>query len=330
MILTGDVIPMLRTLPSSSVQCCVTSPPYWGLRDYGVPGQIGLETTFDEFLAKLVGVFAEVHRVLKADGTLWINMGDSYNSGSRPKDLIGQPWRLAFALQDTGWYLRQDIIWHKPNAMPESVRDRCTKAHEYLFLLSKSRRYYWNFDAMQEPTSGTAKPRGKGTNPKAMKTPDGWDTSRGRGHGTIHAEGREKGKTPGKNSRIHTSPQSRQNKSFSAAVRGLVETRNKRSVWTVPTHPYKEAHFATFPPALIEPCILVGSRPGDTILDPFGGSGTTGQVAAAHGRDFILIELNPQSVALAEDRVSQPLKPRKSAAPRRAPVIPLQTEFNLA
>lgn len=339
----GDALEMLRTLPDESVQCCVTSPPYWGLRDYGCAGQIGLEPTIDEFISKLVEVFREVRRVLKSDGTAWVNMGDAYasspgkhspddkigskqatNSGSvargdkvspglKPKDLIGQPWMLAFALRADGWYLRSDIIWNKSNPMPESVSDRPTKSHEYLFLLTKSERYYYDFEAIKEPVTGNAHARGDGVNPKSKwKTPDGWDTSSGDGgHGTIHREGREKGKTPGKNSRIHSAknvggrpPQSRQNESFSAAVRCLVDTRNKRSVWTVPTHPYSDAHFATYPPDLIKPCILAGSRPGDTVLDPFGGSGTTGAVALELGRRACLIELNPDYIPLIERRTS--------------------------
>ena len=340
-IIQGDAAEKLRELPSESVQCCVTSPPYWGLRDYGCSGQIGLEPTLNEFISRLVDVFREVRRVLKKDGTAWVNMGDAYagsglsggtsaaeNTGTivhrgaigkgrmspaglKPKDLIGQPWMLAFALRADGWWLRQDIIWHKPNPMPESITDRCTKVHEYLFLLSKSERYFFDAEAIKEPVTGNSHARGYGVNPKAKwKTPDGWDTSSGNGgHGTIHREGREKRKIPGKNSRMNSAknvggrpPQARQNESFSAAVKGLVETRNKRTVWTVATFPCKEAHFATYPPALITPCILAGSRPGDTIIDPFGGSGTTGQVALEHGRKAILIELNPDYIPLIERR----------------------------
>jgi DNA modification methylase len=323
-IRVGDAIEQLSLLSDESVQCCVTSPPYWGLRDYGVTGQIGLEATPEAFLEKMVAVFEQVRRVLRKDGTCWINMGDSYASnaggysetgsrgatscprisagtmsaivqnrkrlpasGLKAKDLCGMPWRLAFALQAAGWYLRCDIIWHKPNPMSESVRDRPTKSHKYLFLLSRNERYYFDAEAIKEPVTGNAHTRGNGVNPKAYKMPDGWDTGPG-AHGAFHRNGREKGKTPGRNSRIHMDRDNehaarakhpRQNASFSAAVRGLVEKRNKRSVWTVATAPYKEAHFATFPPKLIRPCILAGTKLGDLVLDPFGGSGTTAMVA---------------------------------------------------
>ena len=345
MILTGHVFDILPTLPSDSVQCIVTSPPYWGLRDYGVAGQLGLEPTFAEYLANQVAVFRECLRILKPDGTLWMNMGDSYArnggvgkagtnaqvtntktniqrrnckvpTGWKEKELIGQPWRLAFALQESGWYLRQDIIWAKPNALPESVQDRCTKSHEYLFLLTKKARYYYNAEAIKEPVTGTAHARGSGVNPKAgYKTPTGWDTTPG-SHGTIHKAGR--------------TTEARQNSRFSAAVRGLVETRNKRSVWNIPSKAYKGAHFATFPPALVLPCILAGSRPGDTVLDPYGGSGTVGAVAKEHGREFILIELNAEYVALAQARLAAPkIAPRS----RRQPTSPIESQptlFSLA
>ena len=284
----------MKLLPDASAQTCVTSPPYFGLRDYGVDGQIGLEPTPDEFVASLVTVFREVRRVLRDDGTLWLNLGDSYArtggtdrkvpetarvgstrntmtqmgdrtskapSGLKGKDLIGVPWRVAFALQADGWYLRQDIIWHKPNPMPESVRDRCTKAHEYIFLLSKSPRYYFDSEAIKEPASAPPKKCG----PKN-------DASRN-----------DSGRT--------------------GIVRGDGETRNRRSVWTVSTKPFGEAHFATFPPALIEPCILAGSRLGDTVLDPFGGAGTTGLVAQQHGRNAVLTEINPEYAEIARRRI---------------------------
>lgn len=327
MILQGDCLESLRTLPDESVHCVVTSPPYWGLRDYGCAGQIGLEATVTEFISRLVDVFAEVRRVLRQDGTCWVNMGDSYASnggsgwqgktgersdrrftatrnsvglreanrrpphGLKPKDLIGQPWRLAFALQADGWYLRQDIIWHKPSPMPESVRDRCTKAHEYLFLLTKSEQYHWDFEAMREPVNGTAHASGSGVNAK-IKHPDGWASHKG-SHGTIHKDGRERGATRPK-----------QNASFSAAVTQTVESRNRRSVWTIPSEPYSEAHFATFPTALVRPCILAGCPVGGTVLDPFGGSGTTGSVALELGRKYILCELNPKYVELASARLA--------------------------
>jgi DNA modification methylase len=347
-ILQGDVREVLKTLPDESVHCVVTSPPYWGLRDYGVEGQIGLESSPSEYLTHMVDVFREVRRTLRDDGTLWVNMGDSYASGDRatyrsgasdnkgqqvqddmprpktppglkPKDLVGMPWRLAFALQADGWFLRQDIIWHKPNPMPESVRDRCTKAHEYIFLLAKFERYYYDFERILEPVNGTAHARGDGVNPKcyngssfttgktaaphenvgqgprrAYKMPDGWDTGPG-AHGSFHRNGREKGKTP----------KSKQNESFSAAVAGLVEARNKRSIWTVPTQAFPEAHFATFPEELIKPCVLAGCPAGGTVLDPFFGSGTTGLVARAQGCKCIGIELNPDYIKIAERRLAQ-------------------------
>jgi DNA modification methylase len=320
MILHGNCLDVLKTLEPESVQMCVTSPPYWGLRDYGVDGQIGLEDSPELFIEQMVAVFREVRRVLKKDGTLWMNLGDSYagsskgrNSdgihycltdlqasnkgavsgklkksqaeGLKPKDMVGIPWLVAFALRADGWYLRQDIIWHKPNPMPESVRDRCTKAHEYIFLFSKSERYFYDFEAIKEPVTGNAHDRGSGVNHK-LRTPSGWDTGPGSHKGL---SGRYKPK---------------QNESFSAAVTGLVEKRNKRSVWTVPTHPFPEAHFATYPPALIEPCILAGSKAGDIVLDPFFGAGTTGLVAQNNERKYIGIELNPEYIKIAEKRLS--------------------------
>lgn len=244
-VLVGDALMNLRTLPDESVQCVVTSPPYWGLRDYGANGQLGLEATPDLYVATMVEIFREVWRVLRPDGTLWLNMGDGYQG----KDLMGMPWRLAFALQADRWWLRCDIIWHKPNPMPESVTDRPTKSHEYLFLLTKSDRYYYDAEAIKEDVTGNAHARGDGVNPKAQnwKTPDGWDTSKGNGgHGSFHKEGREKGRP-------------RQNASFSGAVNELVGSRNKRTVWTIASQAFAEAHFATYPEALVEPCILAGT-----------------------------------------------------------------------
>lgn len=269
-VLVGDCVSSMALLQSESVHCCVTSPPYFGLRDYGHDNQIGLERTPEEFVCKLVKVFQEVRRVLRNDGTLWLNIGDSYNGsggqGSKPnimskeaaegrggkairvngikaKDMIGIPWMLAFALRADGWYLRQDIIWHKPNPMPESVQDRCTRAHEYLFLLSKSSKYYYDNEAMQEPALCT---------------------------------------------------------SFKTANR---ETRNKRSVWSVQPCSYGGAHFATFPPDLIEPCILAGSPEGGTVIDPFSGSGTTGLVSQRFNRNAILCELNAEYADIARKRI---------------------------
>lgn len=271
----GDCRDVMRQLITDGVkvQTCVTSPPYFGLRDYGHSQQLGLETSIDKYIANMVEVFNLVRDLLADDGTVWVNMGDSYTSGNRKsrdpgqskmhpaftgnhnratteraptpkglkaKDLIGVPWRLAFALQASGWHLRQDIIWHKPNPIPESVRDRCTKAHEYIFLLSKRKQYYFNQDAIREPAKS------------------------------------DKG-----------------------------STANKRSVWTVTTKPYKGAHFATFPPALIEPCILAGARIGDIVLDPFFGSGTTGEVAQKLNRRWIGIEINEEYKALQENRIAR-------------------------
>ena len=299
-ILVGDCRALLATIADASIQTCVTSPPYFGLRDYGVDGQIGLEPTPDQFVQQLVVVFREVRRVLRDDGTLWLNLGDSYAAnrgyqvpstkggpkhsqsqaaggkgsvvpdGLKPKDLIGIPWRVAFALQADGWYLRQDIIWHKPNPMPESVRDRCTKAHEYIFLLSKSQNYYFDSESMQEPATGRAP-----GNVKPTKAGREYEISDSEHHRTA--------------SNLHKI--------------GARETRNRRSVWTVETQPFKDAHFATFPPALIEPCILAGCPKGGTVLDPFGGAGTTGLVADRFGRNAILCELNPEYADMARHRI---------------------------
>ncbi len=300
-VVNADCLATLRGTPAGSVQTCVTSPPYFGLRDYGVDGQIGLEQTPEDYAAAMVAVFREVRRVLADDGTLWLNIGDSYAStstynaprtskgefgrveaskqpnggippGCKPKDLIGIPWMLAFALRADGWYLRQDIIWHKPNPMPESVRDRCTKAHEYVFLLSKSERYFFDSEAMKEPAV-SEKPAGN----KRHKYADAYAASESEEHRT---------------------------KAGLLALTGVEwEKRNRRSVWSIATRPYKGAHFATFPPALIEPCILAGSRPGDVVLDPFNGSGTTGQVALAHGRKYLGCELTPDYVELTKNRL---------------------------
>jgi len=273
-------------------QMCVTSPPYFGLRDYGHPGQLGLEKSPDEYVKSMVEVFRCVRDVLADDGTLWLNLGDSYTGsastggtgketaytgarslpnkraeGLKPKDLIGIPWRVAFALQADGWYLRQDIIWHKPNPMPESVTDRCTKAHEYIFMLSKSARYYYDHEAVKEP----ANPANYRERATVRQTPPG---------------------------------QTRQGKLDAKRGEVLCDTRNRRSVWSVATRPYKGAHFATYPPALIEPCILATSRPGDIVLDPFMGSGTTAQVALQHGRQYMGCELNPEYEGLQRERIS--------------------------
>ena len=302
----GDAVSVLKTLPEKSVHCCVTSPPYWGLRDYGHEGQLGLEPTPDEYVANMVAVFREVRRVLRDDGTLWLNLGDSYASqggahggrddnqtgvgakrvhsegagdqaartaptGLKPKDLVGIPWRVAFALQADGWWLRQDIIWHKPNPMPESITDRCTKAHEYIFLLSKSARYYYDADAVKE------------------KAENAGTTIR------LGAKSFSKGQAAG--ARVDAVGNGKKDEYI------VVANRNRRSVWTVTTRPYAGAHFATFPPKLIEPCILAGCPEGGTVLDPFGGSGTTAEVAINNGRRAVLIELNEEYHDLIRQRI---------------------------
>lgn len=334
-ILTGDNLATLKSIEAESVQCCVTSPPYFGLRSY-LPTdhpfkslEIGTEKTPAEYVAKLVAVFREVRRVLKKDGTLWLNLGDSYchdskcgganggknytsagggcsrerkTIGLKDKDLIGIPWMVAFALRDDGWYLRSDIIWNKPNPMPESVTDRPTRAHEYMFLITKSARYYYDKDAIKEtPSPALIQQIQEGYNGAAVKDYIGssvQDASatksriisghraridKQRGHGRRHSGFNDKWDA------------------LSPAEQALCGS-NKRSVWTVAPANCKEAHFATFPPALIQPCILAGSKPGDTILDPFGGSGTTGQVALEYGRQAILCELNDGYIPLIEKR----------------------------
>jgi DNA modification methylase len=312
-ILTGDCLEVLRSLPGASVNCVVTSPPYYGLRDYGCEGQIGLEETPEAYVAKMVEVFREVRRVLADDGTLWLNIGDSYAGGKtgradtgaddlsrraakygtgtgaatgprdfaqrpvpnglKPKDLIGIPWMLAFALRADGWYLRQDIIWHKPNPMPESVRDRCTKSHEYVFLLAKSSRYFYDADAIREPISETTLDRWGGI-PERVG-PNGLDTVE---HSKPNGTARTLGANP--------------------------DGRNKRSVWSITTQPFSEAHFATMAPELAETCIKAGCPKGGTVLDPFGGAGTTALCADRLCRNALLIELNPAYVEIAKKRLT--------------------------
>ncbi|WP_028627702.1 DNA-methyltransferase [Metapseudomonas resinovorans] len=330
-ILVGDCLELLRQMPDQSAHCCVTSPPYFGLRDYGVDGQIGLEETPAEFISRLVEVFREVRRVLRDDGTCWVNMGDSYAGsrapgnvkmvqsrrrdnepiprsdvavpGFKPKDMMGMPWRLAFALQDDGWYLRQDIIWQKPNPMPESVRDRCTKAHEYLFLLSKSPRYYFDLTAISEPPAASSVER---------LAQEGWDEQEGservpgKTNGAMKAVGgrrskrysfsRETKATAGEHGQKGQHRPDRPDIDYS-------DKRNKRSVWSVATVGFKGAHFATFPPDLIRPCILAGAPRGGLVLDPFGGAGTTGLVAMQEGRRSALCELNPGYADIARARL---------------------------
>jgi DNA modification methylase len=296
-ILIGDCLEVLRGLPDGMVQTCVTSPPYYGLRDYGHAGQIGLEETPDAYVARLVNVFREVRRVLRDDGTLWLNLGDSYAraggtdrqisstgkvgntlktlemlpcrkqappDGLKDKDLLGIPWLVAFALRADGWWLRQDIIWHKPNPMPESVTDRCTKAHEYVFLLTKSARYFYDAAAIAEQAergdAGSRFDQGKTAQHQLERQASGARIDDGR--------------------------------------------RNARSVWPIATQPYSGAHFATMPPALAERCVKAGSKSGDMVLDPFGGAGTTGLVADRLGRSATLIELNPEYARLARERIT--------------------------
>ena len=269
-VLVGNALDALKNLPDDSVQTVVTSPPYWGLRDYGDDEQLGLEKSPLDFIENLCKVFDEVWRVLKDDGTLWVNLGDSYYN----KSLAGIPFRFAFAMQERGWFLRQDIIWHKPNVMPESVTDRCTKSHEYIFLLTKNAKYYYDNKAILEPVSEISLKRSE----------YGWDSDR---PSTKNASMGGTG--------IHTDQM---------GTRFVnPEGRNKRSVWTVTAKGYKEAHFAVYPPDLIEPCILAGSKEGDTVLDPFSGSGTTGEVALKHNRNYIGLELNPEYAEISRKRL---------------------------
>lgn len=324
-VIEGDCLKVLKSLDAESVNCCVTSPPYWGLRDYGNSQQIGLEETPDEYTSKLLAVFQEVKRVLQPDGTLWLNLGDSYAGGGggnygnglsvqshkthptkglnkpdvnrakdrsvpkwsypnhkatgdiKVKDLVGIPWMVAFALRADGWYLRQDIIWHKPNPMPESVEDRCTKAHEYIFLLSKSQKYYYDIDAIRE--------RQKPESLERMKT--GW-------------AGNKKRDWPGQ-------AQNNFDRYMGKTAEEIANMKgaNKRSVWSITTNSYTEAHFATFPEDLIKPCVLAGCVEKGIVLDPFFGAGTTGVVCKTYNREYIGIELNPQYIKIAEQRLAQ-------------------------
>lgn len=296
-IYTGDSLELLSVFPAESVDCCITSPPYFGLRDYGVEGQIGLEETPEAYVQKLVDLFREVRRVLKPEGTLWLNLGDSYANtkvgntngefagknkgkllgemqikkqipeGLKQKDLIGIPWRVAFALQADGWYLRQDIIWAKPNPMPESVTDRCTKSHEYIFLLSKSPKYYFDNESIAETAIHKEDPLA--------------------GYGRLHYRGKREG----------------QEGTGQENFVSIKETRNKRSVWTVTTKPFSEAHFATFPEDLIIPMVKAGCPEGGLVLDCFSGAGTTALVAKKLGRNYVGCELNPEYIKIAEKRL---------------------------
>lgn len=308
-IYQGDALAVLKTFPDECVQCCITSPPYWGLRDYGIEGQLGLESTPEEYVAKLVEIFREVRRVLRKDGTVWLNLGDSYAnttsgygerggnleptmgahqniepkkkkipSGLKPKDLVGIPWHVAFALQADGWYLRSDIIWSKPNPMPESVTDRPTKAHEYMFLLTKLGRYYYDQEAIKEPVQLTTISRYQYLNDGGSQKCSYGDSDKVSRINPIIEK-------PGHKDEL------------------IKKGRNRRSVWTIAKHTYPEAHFATFPEALVEPCIMAGSAEGDAVLDPFIGSGTVAKVALRAKRKFIGIELNPEYIKLAEKRI---------------------------
>tara|TARA_R110002167_G_scaffold93122_2_gene249848 strand:+ start:43897 stop:44739 length:843 start_codon:yes stop_codon:yes gene_type:complete len=279
MIHITDVFDGLSKINDESVQTCITSPPYWGLRDYGMPDQLGLTKSPLEYVDQLVEVFREVRRTLKDDGTLWLNLGDSYMGGVacglKQKDLVGFPWRVALALQADGWYLRSDIIWAKPNPMPESVKDRPTKSHEYVFLLTKSKKYHYDADAIREPTKSKGKT---------------WDERKAMGF-------RGDSKHPTKDA-IESG----------LSIPSLAPNpkgKNKRTVWTITPKPFKGAHFAVMPEALVEPCLLAGSGEGDLVLDPFAGSGTVGAVAKRHGRQFVGIELNPEYAALAAQRIEQ-------------------------
>ena len=306
-ILQGNCVETLKTIPDESVDCCITSPPYYGLRDYGVAGQIGLEETPEAYIDRLVSVFREVKRILKPEGTLWVNIGDSYNnakvgntevnkhkcvvadsfrekmwSGAKQKDLIGIPWLLAFALRNDGWYLRQDIIWHKPNPMPESVKDRCTKSHEYIFLLSKSPKYYFDYEAIRE--------RGVMT--------------QGDSAGSYQRDTRATHGLGGGNSGINLA---KEKLAKELAEKGY-STRNKRDVWSVTPSHYKEAHFATFPEELVTPMVLAGCPKDGIVLDPFMGSGTTGAVAVLNKRHYIGCELNPEYIELSNRRIADATK----------------------
>ncbi|MBU2704131.1 DNA modification methylase [Sporomusaceae bacterium BoRhaA] len=324
-IINDDCIRALRRLSAKSIHCCVTSPPYWGLRDYGVVGQMGLEETPEEYIAKMVQAFREVWRVLRDDGTLWLNLGDSYATGTKAerqqsknpgvgannlaaqnsvrrigtpkglktKDLVGIPWMVAFALRADGWYLRSDIIWAKSNPMPESVTDRPTKAHEYIFLLSKSANYYYDAEAIAEPvTKSTVKRLNQ-------------DVEHQIGSARVldKTNGNMKAVAPRFGGNKYTRDPDAFYRTKSGNIYEYHDKRNKRTVWTVATKPYKEAHFATYPPELIEPCILAGCPVGGIVLDPFVGSGTTLEVAAKLGRNSVGIELNPDYINLIEKRV---------------------------
>lgn len=326
-IFEGDCIEGMKNLPDKSVNCCVTSPPYFGLRDYGHDGQIGLEETPEQFVTKLVDVFREVKRVLKDDGTLWLNLGDSYartggdssqsgrhwdgreknptngsnrfakDLGLKAKDLIGIPWMVAFALRADGWYLRQDIIWHKPNPMPESVTDRCTKSHEYIFLLSKSQKYYYDNEAIKQPMAESSIPRLL----QDIESQAGSGRVPNKSNGKMKAVAHKSAITPG------MQPHGKALARMSGLPDPNYESANKRSVWTVTTKPYSEAHFATYPPDLIVDCIKAGCPEGGIVLDPFMGAGTTAMVARKLNRNYVGCELNPEYIKIAQNRIHNEL-----------------------
>lgn len=281
-ILAGDSLTILQSLPSDSAHCCVTSPPYYALRDYEADGQIGREATPEEYIARLVAVFREARRILKPDGTFWLNISDTYctsaKQGCKTKDMLGIPWRLALALREDGWYLRSDVIWEKPNAMPESVKDRCTRCYEHVFQLTKSKRYFYDSTAIAEPVAADT--------PRRLRS----------GRGGVH---KYSGGIPGQPPQSINLPRL----AGSTPEDKIPTHRNKRDVWRINTKPYSGAHFAAFPPKLAETCILAGCPVGGTVLDPFFGSGTTGLAAKQTGRHFIGIELNPAYCKLAEQRI---------------------------
>lgn len=318
-IYQGDSLGVLKTLEENTIDCCVTSPPYYALRDYGVDGQIGLEETPEKYIERLTEVFKEVHRVLKPNGTMWLNIGDSYAGncsvtstgrcgmgkpreridhrvfdGIKPKDLIGIPWMLAFSLRNAGWYLRQDIIWHKPNPMPESVTDRCTKSHEYIFLMSKSQKYYFDYEAIQEEAVTQADRRiGKRVTYDGKHK--GEEGTGNRAFVSLRTKNRQyDGQKP---NTMHLK------REMGGGADEAYVVRNKRDVWSINVMPNKEAHFATYPPKLVSTCILAGCPEGGIVLDPFMGSGTTGIVANKLGRHYVGIELNPQYVEMAKRRI---------------------------
>ena len=325
-IINGNSLEVLKSLPDNSIDCCVTSPPYYALRDYGCDGQIGLEETPEKYIERLCEVFSEVRRVLTPEGTLWLNIGDSYNGnkvgnievvknkkvsesndfhkklcgGAKPKDLIGIPWMLAFALRSQGWYLRQDIIWHKPNPMPESVTDRCTKSHEYIFLMSKSQKYYFDYEAIQEPCADQSR-----TNYDCGNRTNGINKDR---NDNDFGERSKNWKPRTKNCQYDgQKPNSFHLSRENGEPDKEYYVRNKRDVWSVNVKPCSEAHFATYPFELIKPCILAGCPENGIVLDPFMGSGTTAIVARSLNRNYLGVELNPEYIKIAHKRLEKHL-----------------------